>query len=158
MDVCVCACVRACVRAYVCACVCVRARARVCVCVCVCVRVCVRLDLSFYSIDFNRTGLIFFVFFVWWRVENPFFGLPDAFLFYLDFSIFSKLIFVFFEWYDRDILIGWISFEKELKYLYFLKKKFYSYYGSFVINKNVFFLKKLITPKLNGQCFGEKSW
>ena len=33
---CVCVCVRACVR--VCVCVCVRARARVCVCVCVCVR------------------------------------------------------------------------------------------------------------------------
>ena len=38
--------------------VCVCARARVCVCVCVCVC----LDLSFFSVDFNRTGLIFFVF------------------------------------------------------------------------------------------------
>ena len=35
----------------------------VCVWVWVWVRVCVRLDLSFYSVDFNRTGLIFFVFF-----------------------------------------------------------------------------------------------
>ena len=38
-----------------------RARARVCVCVragvCACVRA--RLNLSFYSVDFNRTGLIF---------------------------------------------------------------------------------------------------
>ena len=37
----------------------------VCVCVGVCVGVCVciRQDLSFYSVDFNRAGLIFFVFF-----------------------------------------------------------------------------------------------
>ena len=31
--------------------------------ICMCVRVCVRLDLSFYSVDFNRTGLIFFFLF-----------------------------------------------------------------------------------------------
>ena len=36
---------------------CVRVRVRVRVCVCVCA--CIRLDLSFYSVDFNRTGLIF---------------------------------------------------------------------------------------------------
>ena len=29
-----------------------------------CVCVCVRLDLSFYLVNFNRTGLIFFIFFV----------------------------------------------------------------------------------------------
>ena len=34
-------------------------------------------------------------------------------------------------------------------------KKFSSYHGSFVINKKVYFLKKLITPKLNGQFFRE---
>ena len=32
------------------------------------------------------------------------------------------------------------------------KKKICSYHSSFVINKNVYFLK-LITPKLNGQFF-----
>ena len=56
-----CMCVRACVRA------CVRTRVCVCVCVCVCVSVCVcvlRLNLSFYSVDFNRIVLIFFVFFL----------------------------------------------------------------------------------------------
>ena len=64
--------------------------------VCVCVCVCVRLDLSFYSVDFNRRVLIFFVFFVWWRVKNPFFDRADAFLFYFEFSIFSKFIFDLF--------------------------------------------------------------
>ena len=39
----------------------------------------------------------------------------------------------------------------------YIKKKFSSYHSSFVINKNMFFLK-LITPKLNGQFFREKSW
>ena len=33
------------------------------------------------------------------------------------------------------IWIGWVAFERELKY--FLKKKVSSYYGSFVINNNV---------------------
>ena len=42
MCVCVCARVRACVRACVCACVCVRAFVRSCVCACACVRACVR--------------------------------------------------------------------------------------------------------------------
>ena len=63
-------CVRACVYVCVCACTCVRVRVRVCVCVCVClcvyvcacVCVCIRLDCSFYSVDFNRTGLILLVF------------------------------------------------------------------------------------------------
>ena len=67
--VCVCACVRACVHAYVR--VCVRACVYVCVCVCVCVCECVRLDLSFYSVDFNRSSY-FLRFFVWLRVKNPF--------------------------------------------------------------------------------------
>ena len=55
VGVCVGVCVRACVR--VCVCVCVG------VCGCVCVRACIHLDLSLYSVDFNRTDLIFFVFF-----------------------------------------------------------------------------------------------
>ena len=52
--------------------------------ICMCVRVCVRLDLSFYSVDFNRTGLIFFffVFFVLFRVKNLFFDWANAFFFY----------------------------------------------------------------------------
>ena len=37
------------------------------------------------------------------------------------------------------------------------RKKLSRYYGSLVINRNVFFFKKLITSKLNGQFFGEKS-
>ena len=45
---------------YGCMCVCVVCVcARACVCVCVCVCGC-RLDLSFYSVDFNLTSLIFF--------------------------------------------------------------------------------------------------
>ena len=36
------------------------------------------------------------------------------------------------------------------------KKNFFSYHGSHVINKNVSFFKKLITPKLNSQ-FLEKN-
>ena len=53
--------------------------------------------------------------------------------------------------------MGWVAFEKELKYLYFLKKNFSSYHRSFVINKTVFFFFfKLITPKLNSQ-FLEKN-
>ena len=39
---CVCVCVRACVRVSVCVCVCVCACVRACVCVCVCACVCVR--------------------------------------------------------------------------------------------------------------------
>ena len=49
------------------------------------------------------------------------------------------------------------SIQKSIKKPIFKKKKNSSYHGSFVINKNVFFVKKLITPKLNGQIFGEKS-
>ena len=53
-----------------------------------CVCVCVRLDLNFYSVGLNRTGLIFSFLFVWLRVKNPFFDWADAFLFYLEFSTF----------------------------------------------------------------------
>ena len=42
--------------------VCVDMCVRACVCVYVCV--CIRLDLSFYPVDFNRRVIIFFVFFV----------------------------------------------------------------------------------------------
>ena len=34
------------------------------------------------------------------------------------------------------IKIGWVAFEREFKYLYFLKK-YSSYHGSLVINKNI---------------------
>ena len=58
----VCACVRVCNGECVCVCACV-------FCVCVCVRVClcrmcvyIRLDCSFYLVDFNWKGLTFFVF------------------------------------------------------------------------------------------------
>ena len=72
--VCVCARVCASVRACVRACVWVDGWVGACVRACgwmggwvrACVRACVRvrLDLSFYLVDFNRTGLIFFVFFL----------------------------------------------------------------------------------------------
>ena len=52
--------------------------------VCVYVCVCIRLDVNFYSVDFNRT-----------RVKNPFFDWVDAILFYFEFSIFTKLFFAF---------------------------------------------------------------
>ena len=44
-----------------------------------------------------------------------------------------------------------------IKILTFSKeKKFSSCHRSFVINNNVFFFLKLITPKLNGHFVGEK--
>ena len=45
------------------------------------------------------------------------------------------------------------SIRKRIKIPIFSKKKVSTYHGSFVINKNVFFFKKLITLKLNGQFF-----
>ena len=45
------------------------------------------------------------------------------------------------------------SIRKRIKIPIFSKKKVSSYYGSFVINKYVVFVKKLITLKLNGQFF-----
>ena len=70
----------------VCVCVCVCARARVCVCVCVCVYVCVcvPLYLRIYSIDFNRTGLIFSFFYE--------FGKKSTFLFADMFSVLFRII------------------------------------------------------------------
>ena len=44
------------------------------------------------------------------------------------------------------------SIRKSIK-KHILKKNFSSYHGFFIINKNVFFLKKLITPKLTDQFF-----
>ena len=50
------------------------------------------------------------------------------------------------------------SIRKRIKEnLYFQKNYFSSYHGSIVINKHVFYFKKPITPKLNSQCFVEKS-
>ena len=50
------------------------------------------------------------------------------------------------------------SIRKRIKKPKFSKKNYFpSYHGSFVINKNVFYIKKLITPTLNGQFLGEKS-
>ena len=45
----------------------------VCVCVCICVYVCIRQVLSFYSVDFNRKGLIFLVFCVLAGPKSVFF-------------------------------------------------------------------------------------
>ena len=101
-------------------------------------RWCVRLDLSFYLIDFNRTGLIFFVFFG----QKSVFRLGRCvFVFFSNFY-FLKIYFCFFSkmglrYFNRICII-----RKRIKNLY-LKKKISSYHGSFVINKNVFFLKSL---------------
>ena len=89
------ACVRVCVRACVCVRVCVRVYACVRVCACACACVCIRLDLNFDSVDFNWTGLIFFVFLCGWRVKNPFFDWAYAYLFHFEFLIFLKFIFAF---------------------------------------------------------------
>ena len=61
---------------------------------CVCVRMCTPgfQILSFYLADFNRTGLISFV---WLLVKNPFFDSPKRFCFILNFD-FSKIYFCFF--------------------------------------------------------------
>ena len=65
-----------------------------CVCVCVCVRI--PLYLRIFAVDFNRVGLIFFVFLFRIREEYNFLWFTDSFLFYVAFSIFEKFIFVFF--------------------------------------------------------------
>ena len=49
------------------------------------------------------------------------------------------------------------SIRKRIKKPIFKKNNFSSYRGSFVITKNVFSFKKLITPKLSGQ-FLEKNY
>ena len=86
---CLCVCVCMCVCARVCVC----ARARVCVCVCVCV--CVRLDLSFYSVGFNRRVLIFFVFCVMAGQKSVFLLGRCVFVLFRIFY-FLKIVFRFF--------------------------------------------------------------
>ena len=95
-----------------------------------CVRVCV---YRFISIDFNRTGLIFyFIFF-------------DFFYFYFLirklFPIFDlrKIYFCVFLMIGLRYLDRTNTSLKNIKIPIFLKKYFYiSYYGPFVFNKNVF--------------------
>ena len=89
-------CLCVCVYVRVCVCVCVCVSVCVCVCVRVCVCVCIRLDLSFYSVDFNRRVLIFIVFLCDGGSKLRFLIGPMRFFFYFEFSVLSKLIFVFF--------------------------------------------------------------
>ena len=109
----------------------------------VCVCLCIRLDLSFYSVDFNRRVLIFFVFFLCdGGSKIRFFIGPMRFCFISNFLFSQNLFLIFFN--DRFEI-----FESE-------GSKVSSYHGSFVINKNrffffFFFFLMLITLKLNGQ-------
>ena len=79
----------------VCVCVCVCVRVRVCV-VCVCVLARIRLDLSSYSIDFNRTGLIFFAFLCDGGSKIRFLIGPMLFGFISNFRISKDLYLLFF--------------------------------------------------------------
>ena len=127
----------------VCVCVCARVCARVCVCVCVyvcvCVCVCVRLDLSLYSVDFNRTGLIFFVF-LCDNGSKILFLLGQCVFVLFRIFYFLKTVFRFFLMIGSRYLNQMNSIQKRIKIPLF-KKKISSYHRSFVINKNVFFLK-----------------
>ena len=118
--------------------------------ICVCVCVCIRQDLSFYSIDFNRTGLISFVFFCVIACQKSVFWLGRCVLVLFRIFNFLKIYFCFFlmvgsRYFNR---IG--STRKRIKKPIFSRKNYFSsYHNSFVINKNVFYFRKLITPKLN---------
>ena len=116
---------------YVCVCV------RVCVGVCMYVCVCIRLDLNFYSIDFNRKDLILFVFFLCDGGSNPRFLIgPIRFFFISNFRFSQNCFFAFFS------MIGSRYFNrKSVKKLIISKKDFSSYHGSPVIKKNVLFFR-----------------
>ena len=86
--------------------------------------------------------------------QNLFFDWADTFLFYFEFFIFSKFIFTFFSMIGLRYFNRLGIIRKRIKIPILSKKNYFSsYHGSFVINKTVFFFKKLITPKLNGQFF-----
>ena len=122
------------------------------VCVCVCVYVYAWISASTRSI---LTGQVsFFLFFLCDGGSKIRFLIgPIRFCFISNFRFSQNCFLLFFnerieifksDWYHR----------KEHRKTYNLKKKnFSSYHGSLVIDKNVFFFKKLITPKLNGQFF-----
>ena len=128
-------------------------------CVCVCVSVCVRIPLylRIYPVDLNRMVLIFVFLFCIGEENN--------------FVWFTHSVFVSFRIFDFRNICFWIflmialkflnridSIRKRMKKPKLKKKKISSYHGFFVINKNVFLFKKLITPALNNVFFGEKSW
>ena len=137
---------RPCVRA--CACVCVlvwvRACVRVCVYVCASARVFVYawISASTRSIltgSFSNHFLRFFLCDGGSKIR--FLIGPRRFCFISNFLFSQNLFLIFFNDRVQIFEFGWIAFERELNYLYFLKKKVSSYHGSFVINKNMFFLK-----------------
>ena len=69
-------------------------------CVCVCVGVCacvfIRLDLSFYSVDFNRRVIIFIVFLCDGGSKISFLIRPMRFCFILNFLFSQNLFLIFF--------------------------------------------------------------
>ena len=97
----------------------------------VCACVSIRLDLSFYSVDFNRTGLIFFVFFCVMAGQKSVFWLGPCVFVLLRICYVLKIYICFFS------MIGLRYFN----WMGIIRKKIASYHGFFVINKNMFFLK-----------------
>ena len=122
---------------------------------CVCVRI--PLYLRIYKVDFNQIVLIFFVFSFCIGEENNFSIHRFVFVLFRIFD-FGKICFRIFLMIRFKFLNRIGSVRKSIKNLYFQKKKkkIASDHGSFVINKNVFFVSKLITHKLNGQFYSRK--
>ena len=126
---CVCVCV--CVRAYARVCMCVRACVCVCVCVCVWVggwRWCVR-------VDFNRTGLIFFVFFCVMAGQKSVFWLGRCVFVLFQIFYFIKIYFCFFSMIGLRYFNRMCIIRKRIKIPIF--------------SLNVFYFKKLIIPRIN---------
>ena len=126
-------------------------------CVCVCVCVCMRVCTLFYSVHFNRTGLIFFVIFLCGCGSKIRFLIgPMRFCFISNFLFSQNLFLIFFngrvEIFESDIIRKRIKISKFSKKKKFYLSRFFCYW-----QKRVFFLK-LITLKLNGQFFWKKSW
>ena len=141
-----------CVWVWVCRCV------GVWVCVCVFVCVCVYRFINGSTRSILTESFSFFVFFSYSVMGKKIVFYDSAIYFVLfriiDFrkSCFWIFLMAGFKFFNR---IG--SIQKSIRNQYFQQKNFSRYHGSFVIRKNVFIVKKLITHKLNGQFLREKS-
>ena len=120
-----------------CVCACVRACACACACVCVCV--CVRLDLSFYSVDFNRRVLIFFVFLCYGGSKIRFLIGPIRFCFISNFLLSLNFIFNFFLMIGLRYLNRMGSIRKRIKIPIFSKKKILAIMVLLLLTKTCFF-------------------
>ena len=131
----------------------------VCMDVYVCVRACVRACVCIYAWISASTRSILtgeFSFSSFFLCDGGskirFLIGPMRFCFISNFLFSQNLFLIFFLMIGSRYLNRMGSIWKRNKIPIFSKKKVSSYHGSFIINKNVFFLK-LITLKLNGQFF-----